>query len=75
MLTYAFQILRQSNYEEVSSEAFEKIEDLFAEILAKGVSRQIKQGLYRTYVTKNESLSVMRGKLNISGTITNRIQQ
>lgn len=74
MLTYAFQILRQSNYEEVGSETFEKIEDLFAEILAKGVSRQLKQGLYRTYVTKNESLSVMRGKLDIYGTISNRIQ-
>ena len=74
MLSYAFQVLKQSNYEEVASEDFEKIEDLFAAILAKGLARQLKQGLYRTYVTKNETLSVMRGKLDMPGTIRNRIQ-
>lgn len=74
MLTYAFQVLRQTNYEDVASEDFEQIQDLFAEILAKGISQQLKQGLYREYVTQNESLSVMRGKLDIHGTIRNQIQ-
>lgn len=74
MLSYAFQVLRQSNYEEVETEQFEKIEDLFAEILAKGVSRQLKQGLHRNYITKTETLSVMRGKLDMPGTIRNRVQ-
>ena len=32
MLTYAFQVLRQSNYEEVEAEEFEHIQDLFAAI-------------------------------------------
>ena len=45
MLTYAFQVLRQTNYDEVASEEFEKIQDLFAAILAKGVTKQLKQGL------------------------------
>ena len=38
MLSYAFQILRQSNYEEVMSEKFDMVQDLFAAILAKGIS-------------------------------------
>ena len=73
MLTYAFQILKQNNYENVSSEEFEQIQDLFAAILSKGISQQLKQGLHRTYVTKNENLSLLRGKLDIYGTVRNRI--
>ena len=47
MLSYAFQILKQSNYENVAAEEFDKVQDLFAAILAKGVAKQLKQGLYR----------------------------
>lgn len=75
MLAYAFQVLRQKNYDDVAAEDFDNIQDLFAAILAKGVSQQIKQGLHREYITKNEDLSVMRGKLDIYGTIKNQIQR
>lgn len=74
MLSYAFQILKQKNYEEVASEKFEMAQDLFAAILAKGIAQQLKQGLYREYINKNEILTVMRGKLNMPETIRNRIQ-
>ena len=33
MLSYAFQILKQSNYDEVASEKFDNAQDLFAAIL------------------------------------------
>lgn len=72
MLAYAFQELKQNNYEEIQGEAFEDIYDLFAEILARGISYQLKQGLYREYVTKNESMQTIRGKININETIANR---
>lgn len=75
MLSYAFQVLKQSNYENIASEEFEMVQDLFAAILAKGVAQQLKQGLYREYVTKHEDLSVMRGKLDMPGTIRNRTQR
>ena len=75
MLSYAFQVLKQSNYDEVEKEKFDHAEDLFAAILARGISRQLKQGLYRTYATRTETLSVMRGKLDLNGTIRNRIQR
>ena len=74
MLSYAFQILKQSNYDEVASEKFENAQDLFAAILSKGIAQQLKQGLYREYITKNETLSVMRSKLDMPETIRNRIQ-
>jgi len=75
MLSYAFQILKQEDYQQVAGEKFEKINDLFAAILEKGVSRQVKQGLYREYVPIKENLSVMRGKLNMNETIQMRMQR
>lgn len=75
MLTYAFQVLKQSNYDEIASEEFDNIQDLFAAILSKGIAQQLKQGLYREYIPKCEDLPVMRGKLEITGTIRNKLQK
>ncbi len=75
MLSYAFQILKQEDYRHVAGEKFEKIHDLFVAILEKGVSRQIKQGLYREYVPMRENLSVMRGKLNMVETVHLQVQR
>lgn len=75
MLSFAFQVLKQSNYEDVSSEKFDEVQDLFAAIISKGVAQQLKQGLYKEYTTKDETLTVMRGKLDLSETIQNRIQR
>lgn len=75
MLSYAFQVLKQSNYESLAVEEFHMVQDLFAAILSKGVAKQLKQGLHREYIAKHETLSVMRGKLNMSETIKNRIQR
>lgn len=75
MLTYAFQVLKQTNYDEIASEPFEQIQDLFAAILAKGISSQLKQGLYREYHTKTICQPVMRGKLNLSETMQNQIRR
>lgn len=75
MLSYAFQILKQEDYQKVAGEKFDKIHDLFAAILEKGVARQVKQGLYREYVPIQEDLSVMRGKLNINDTIALKVQR
>ena len=73
MLSYAFQILKQENYEDVAVESFDEMYDLFAAILAKGIGIQLKQGLYREYMNVQEELPVMRGKINIPGTIKNRM--
>ena len=74
MLSYAFQVLQQQDYQCIASEKFEHIDDLFAAILAKGVSRQLKQGLYREYVSRSETQSVLRGKLDLPQTMKVRIQ-
>lgn len=71
MLSYAFRCLRQKTYERVAAEEFRDAKDLFAAILAKGVAQLLKQGLCREYALKNESLPVIRGKLDMPGTVRN----
>ena len=73
MLSYAFTALDQSGFEDVDRESFDNIHDLFAAILAKGIGRQLKQGLYRQYIPCREELTAMRGKLDMPGTIQDRI--
>ena len=73
MLTYAFQILRHDNYEEIATEHFENVYDMFAAILGKGVSKQLKQGLYKEYVLYEDNLSTLRGHLDFQSTIKNKI--
>lgn len=73
MLSYAFSNLNQSNFESVAIEQFQNVHNLFAAILAKGIGQQLKQGLYREYISYEENLPVMRGKININGTVKNRI--
>lgn len=75
MLSYAFSSLRKNNYEDVAKEDFERIEDLFAEILYKGISAQLKLGLYREYIHKEADLPLLRGKLDIGQTIKLRVAQ
>lgn len=73
MLSYAFEVLKQYEDEELSSEEFENIHDLFAAILSRGISQQLKRGLFREYVGKQENTVVLRGRLNFTGTIKNII--
>ena len=74
MLSYAFQVLKQTNFEKIKSEEFENMGDLFACILYRCVSQQLKQGLHREYVVIDEDISTVRGKINITQTIKNKIK-
>ena len=73
MLSYAFQTLNQENYDDLAVESFDEMYDLLAAILAKGIGIQLKQGLYKEYINRQEELPVMRGKINMPGTIKNRL--
>ena len=58
-------------YEDLAIEEFENIHNLFAAILAKGIGRQLKQGLYREYRNRKENIAVVRGKIDMPKTIQN----
>ena len=75
MLSYAFTTLNQGGYEDVATEEFENIHNLFAAILAKGIGKQLKQGLYREYLNRKDDITVVRGKIDMPGTIRNRLSR
>ncbi len=73
MLSYAFQTLKQDTYQDVAVESFEEMYSMFAAILSKGIGLQLKQGLYREYVSRQEKLPGMRGKINMPETIKDQL--
>lgn len=75
MLSYAFTALNQGDYEDVAKEEFDNLHNLFAAILAKGIGRQLKQGLYREYLNQKEDLAAVRGKIDLQGTIRNLLSR
>ena len=71
MLAYAFTNLKQKDFKGIAGEKFENLHNLLAAILANGISNQLKQGLYREYINRIDNLTILRGKIEISGTIKN----
>lgn len=69
MLAYAFQTLRSEAYEKIGSEEFKNTADLLSAIIAKGIAIQIKRGLGKQYNLISESLSTLRGKIDITSSI------
>lgn len=57
MLAYAYRCLDQRDFSGLEAEPFENACDLFAAILARGLSGQIRRGLERSYVPRREPLS------------------
>ena len=72
MLSYAFQVLNEQGYKNIETEQFDNVAELCAAILSKGVSLQLKRGLGREYIEKSESLSSLRGRIEISESIKTR---
>jgi len=75
MLSYAFDFIKHAGYADMAVEEFDNIHDLFAAILAQGITHQLKRGLYKEYINKNDNLMTVRGKININETIRNKILQ
>lgn len=74
MLSYAFTALKESVYYDIQKEPFDNIHNLFAAILSKGISLQLKQGLYKEYINRVEDMTVVRGKIDMPETIRNQLR-
>lgn len=71
MMSYAFKELKENNFVNINKEEFEHSYELFAVILNRAISKQVRQGLYMSYVKKRKSLSTIRGRIIVSETIKN----
>jgi len=69
MLSYAFHILHDQGYKALATEAFDNAGDLCAAILIRGISYQLKRGLGREYISETDSISAIRGKIEITESI------
>lgn len=75
MLSYVFDYFQEDSYKKIQGEDFENVKDLFAALLIKDVSRQLKQGLYKDYVEKREILKTVRGKVIPYETLSLRMRE
>lgn len=73
MLSYAFSILQEKSYKNMLVEEFENATELLCAILCKGVAIQVKRGLQRAYIAKEEPLSIPKGKMEISKSIKTQV--
>lgn len=69
MLAYAFQALTPQGSCYVSAETFANTADLFAAILIRGISVQIKRGLTQEYISRAEPLATPKGQLNLTESV------
>lgn len=69
MLAYAFCVLQEKGYQELATEEFENATELLCAILCKGVAIQVKRGLGKAYITKEELLRTPKGKIEINESI------
>ena len=72
MLSYAFQTLNEQGYKNIATENFDNAGDLCAAILIRGISYQLKRGLGREYISETDTISAIRGKIEITESIKNQ---
>ena len=69
MLAYAFRVLSEQGYANISTEQFENTANLLSAILDKGVTQLIKRGVRNDYIPTIESTGSPVGKINIAESI------
>lgn len=69
MLSYAFQLLNEQGYKNLATEDFDNVGDLCSAILIRGISQQLKRGLGREYISETDTISAIRGKIEITESI------
>lgn len=70
MMAYAF---RSIHHREVSLRGeieFEHLHELLAHLIGFETSRQVRRGLHKQYVSHEEVLTTVRGKVDVSGSVT-----
>lgn len=72
MMAYAFRALQSRDIASIKNESFEHLHDLLAELLRRGLSSQVKRGLHHDYLPQSDTLTTVRGRIDISQTASTR---
>ncbi|MCR5768968.1 MAG: hypothetical protein K6G45_10835 [Lachnospiraceae bacterium] len=70
-----YPVLQTAEYSSIIPESFNNEAELYAAIIIRTVGRQLKTGLHREYISKQEDLTVMHGTMDIRGTVKNRLER
>ena len=69
LLCYAWNKLEERDLVNVDAEAFKDLPNLFAKVLANGLSHLFKKGLDRNYIAEDHEYPGIKGKLLLSETL------
>lgn len=69
LLCYAWDRLEEADLTAVTLTPETKLPDLFARILRNGVTHLLKRGLHRAYLTAEEEIPGVRGRLSVAASI------
>ncbi len=69
LLLYAWDALEQIDTKAIAAEPQTKVLDLLAAVLNQGTDRLMRQGLHRAYLSRQETIAGIRGKLKVSATV------
>ena len=69
MLSYAFRSLSENKYSLLEAEEFKNANDLYAAILIRGISSQLKRGMAKEYINNTVAICSLRGRIVVSETI------
>lgn len=72
MLAYAFEFADDAVLKRAGAEKFENQQELLASLLDAGIGKQLKRGLHRAYVPKQEGIMGVRGRIVMAETMRNR---
>lgn len=69
MLSYAWDTLKTDDSIDNESKEFDNIYNLLTKIYLEGLKSIIKRGIYKDYISKQEELGTLRGRINITESI------
>lgn len=68
MLLYAWSLIGQRNPVDATQEGYTELQDLFAHVLADTITELVARGLDRGYLTRDEPVPGVRGRVSMSET-------
>ena len=72
MYSYIWDKVGKFDYINLSSEDDFVSSNIYAELFLINIRKILKRGLYKTYITTNDLLNVIKGKIDFSTTINNQ---
>lgn len=72
MYSYIWDKVENKDYTNLSTEDDFKSSNIYAELFLINISKIIKRGLYKEYITRNDELNTVKGKIDLVSTINNQ---